>query len=189
MAIISVSLPDKLHTDGGLSGANTRLRVDPGQTGFFAGRMFRMFYEFSIAAGTTRTIRFTSSKNFILWKLDVEVDAGGIKCENITSATPAGSWSGLPKTARNRMTEVPAPIPVSGMVIETGGTVSGETVVDVLRIRAAANQGNSKSSNVGDSQNDERGLPPGVYYFRMSPLAGVTETSTGVLHMSWEERP
>lgn len=91
MAIISVALPDKLHTDGGLSGANTRLRVDTGQTGFFAGRMFRMFYEFSLAAGATETIRFECTKNFILWQQRVDIDAGGLKVENITTATPSGT--------------------------------------------------------------------------------------------------
>lgn len=189
MAIISVALPDKLHTDGGLSGANTRLRVDTGQTGFFAGRMFRMFYEFSLAAGATETIRFECTKNFILWQQRVDIDAGGLKVENITTATPSGTWAvGIPKTARNRMTEVHEPV-TSAMTITRGGTVTGATIVDVMRIRAAVNQGNQSSSNVGESQSDERGFPPGTYYLRLSALPGVTETTTGVLRMSWEERP
>lgn len=179
--------PSDLLTDGGF-GPNRRLRVDTGQTGFFAGRMFRMFREFSIAAGATEIIRFECTKNFILWQQRVDIDAGGLKVENITAATPSGTWAtGIPKTARNRMTEVPAPV-TSGMTITIGGTITAPTVVDVIRVRAAVNQGNQSSSNVGESQSDERGFPPGTYYLRLSALTGVTETTTGVLRMSWEER-
>lgn len=178
--------PSDLLTDGGF-GSNRRLRVDSGQTGFFAGRMFRMFREFSLAAGATEVIRFECTKNFILWQQRVDIDAGGLKVENITTAPPAGSWSGLPKTARNRMTEVATPV-TSGMTITTGGTITAATVVDVMRIRASVNQGNQSSSNVGESQSDERGFPPGTYYLRLSALPGVTETTTGVLRLSWEER-
>lgn len=85
------------------------------------------------------------------------------------------------------MTEVTEPV-TSAMTITRGGTVTGATIVDVMRIRAAVNQGNQSSSNVGESQSDERGLPPGTYYLRLSALPGVTETTTGVLRMAWEER-
>lgn len=180
--------PSELLTDGGF-GPNARVRVDPGQTGFFAGRMFRMFREFSLAAGATEVIRFECTKNFILWQQRVDIDAGGLKVENITTATASGTWAtGIPKTARNRMTEVIAPV-TSAMTITMGGTITASTVVDVMRIRAAVNQGNQSSSNVGESQSDERGFPPGTYYLKMSALPDVTETTTGVLRLSWEERP
>lgn len=180
--------PSELLTDGGF-GPNARFRVDPGQTGFFAGRMFRMFREFSLAAGATEVIRFECTKNFILWQQRVDIDAGGLKVENITTATASGTWAtGIPKTARNRMTEVISPV-TSAMTITMGGTITASTVVDVMRIRAAVNQGNQSSSNVGESQSDERGFPPGTYYLRMSALPDVTETTTGVLRLSWEERP
>lgn len=45
-----VSLPLDLMTDGG-DGQNRRLRVDDGQTGFFAGREFRMYREFTGSLG------------------------------------------------------------------------------------------------------------------------------------------
>ena len=50
------------------AGASQRLRVDPGQTGFFAGRMFRSYTEQVLpAAGSPVSFRFTSPVDFILW--------------------------------------------------------------------------------------------------------------------------
>lgn len=191
MAIISVALPDKLHTDGGLSGANARIRVDPGQTGFFAGRMFRSLHEFNIPASGSLTLRFVSTVNFILWGQRIEIDAGAVRIENIIGGTASGTWNAMsvPPIGRNRMTEVPnyPAVPVTNITATQGGTVAGGSVVDILRIRAAANQGVSHSSNVGPGQEDERGLPPGAYFIKLTSLTS-TEASTGVCYLSWEER-
>ena len=50
-------------------GPAQRMRVDPGQTGFFAGRMFRSYLEQIIpVAGPAVSARFTSPVDFILWQ-------------------------------------------------------------------------------------------------------------------------
>lgn len=184
----TVMLPSKLFTDGGF-GPNARLRIDPGQTGFFTGRMFRTFYEFNIPAAGTLNLLFQSPINFILWGQQVEIDQGGIKVENITNPTTGGVFTQLPLIGRNRMTEAPQPLYVSQMQCGQGGTLTGGTVVDVLRLRTTPNQGNSHSSNIVNGQDDERGIPPGSYGVRISALAGVSEASLGTIHFTWEERP
>lgn len=180
--------PSDLLTDGGF-GKNRRLRVDPGQTGFFSGHMFRTFHEFSIAAGGTLNILFQSPINFILWGQQVEIDQGAVKVENITSPTISGTWTALPNIGRNRMTEAPQPLYVSQMVCQQGGTLTAGTIVDAIRLRTAPNQGNSHSSNIVNGQDSERGVPAGNYGVRISALAGISEASLGTIHFTWEERP
>lgn len=183
----TVAFPSQFYTDGGF-GPNARLRVDPGQTGFFAGRMFRTFHEFNIAAGGTLNILFQSPINFILWGQTVEIDQGAIKVENITGPTIGGVFTELPLIGRNRMTEAPQPLYTSQMQCGQGGTLTGGTVVDAIRLRTAQNQGTSRSSNIVNGQDSERGIPPGNYGVRLSALSGITEASLGTIHFTWEER-
>lgn len=181
--------PSQLLTDGGF-GQNSRIRVDQGQTGFFSGHMFRSFHEFSIPAGESLNLIFQSPVNFIVSSLRVELDQGGLKVENVTNPSlDVVPWTELPEIPRNRMTEVPQPAPAPRVQMGFGGTFTGGTVVDVLRIRTTQNQGNSHSSSLVGGADSERGLPPGNYIVRMTALEGVTEASTGVISMSWEERP
>lgn len=177
-----------LLTDGGF-GVNRRIRVDPGQTGFFAGRMFRTFYEFNIPTAGSLNLLFQTPINFILWSQQIDIDAGGIKVENITNPTPGGVFTELPVIGRNRMTEAPQPLYVSQMQCGQGGTFTGGTIVDSLRLRTAANQGNSHSSNIVGGQDSERGIPPGTYGIRLTPLSGIAEATLGTIHVMWEERP
>ena len=181
--------PLRFQTDGG--GPSARMRVDPGQTGFFAGRMFRTFYEFNIPAGGTLNIIFQSPINFILWGQTVEIDQGAIKVENILEPTIGGVFTELPLIGRNRMSEVPQPPYIPRMQCGQGGTLTyGPTqVVDVIRLRTAQNQGTSRSSNVVNGQDSERGIPPGNHGVRLSALAGITEATLGTIHFTWEERP
>ena len=56
--------PLKMLTDD--NGEYARLRVDVGQTGFFAGREARTFYQFEIASGATQVIKVVSATDTIL---------------------------------------------------------------------------------------------------------------------------
>jgi len=177
-----------LLTDGGF-GVNRRIRVDSGQTGFFAGRMFRTFHEFSIPAAGSLNPLFQMPINFILWSQQIEIDAGGIKVENIINPTIAGVFTELPVIGRNRMTEAPQPLYASQMQCGQGGTLTGGTVVDSLRLRTTTNQGSSHSSNIVNGQDDERGVPSGAYGIRLTALSGISEATLGTIHVMWEERP
>lgn len=186
--VATAAPPSNLMTDGGF-GLNARLRVDTGQTGFFAGKMFRTFYEFNIPSDGSLTILFQSPINFILWNQQIEIDQGAIKVENITGPTIGGTFTELPRIGRNRMTEAPQPLYASQMQCGFGGTLTGGTVVDVIRLRTNPNQGNSRSSNIVNGQDSERGIPPGNYGVRLTPLTGITEATLGTIHFDWEERP
>lgn len=190
---VSQVVPRKLLTDK--DGASARIRVDPGQTGFFAGRMFRTYREFVIpVAGPEASFRFTSLVDFILWSQKLDITQGALRAEVfVNPATSPGPWTAGPVIGVNRMAERPQPYYVSSTVVEfssAAGAFTGGTPVDLLLLRSAANQGNSSSQNAGGEQT-ERGLPAGVYYIRLSTLTGgvaVTDNAQGVFAVAWEER-
>jgi hypothetical protein len=64
-------------TDG--DGDFSRLRVDVGQTGFFAGREARTFYEFTIASGATQVIKVVAPVNTIVQMFSVELELAHTK--------------------------------------------------------------------------------------------------------------
>lgn len=177
------------------AGPAKRIRVDPGQTGFFAGRFFRSYLESVIpVAGPAVSARLTSPIDFILWSQVLTLTQGAIRCEVFPLATgvvPSGSWTALPSIGVNRMSERPA---YNGaqyapqVTVETGGAFTGGVASDLLLIRAAGQNG--QASNVGTSQS-ERGLPAGTYYIRFSTLTGgltVNDAAQMVYAIEWEER-
>lgn len=190
---IDVNLPNALITGGGIAGISPRIRVDPGQTGFFAGRMFRTYIETVIpVAGPAVSFRFTCSKDFILWTQLLELTQGALRLEIFTGAvTPSGSWTQLPIIGINRMGERPTPFYAPVATAETGGSFTGGTPVDLILIRSGSNQGSNSSQNTG-GERSERGLPAGVYYGRLSTLTGgvtVTDAAQAIYSLAWEERP
>lgn len=70
------------------------------------------------------------------------------------------------------------------VVLTAGGTHTGGTELDVVRLKTASN--NTQVSTVGDTEGDERGISPGTYYFRLTSLSA--EAVTGTLHLAWEQR-
>jgi hypothetical protein len=190
---IDVNLPQALITGGGIAGISPRLRVDSGQTGFFAGRMFRAFLDGVIpTAGPSVQFRFTATKDFILWSQNLDLTQGALQLEVFTGATPSGTWVNVPLIGVNRMGERPTPFYAPTSIIETsvGGTgnFTGGTRVDVMKIRASA--ANNTANNVGGSFS-ERGLPAGTYYGRLSTLTGgltVNDAAQYIYQIMFEER-
>lgn len=174
-----VSLPLDLITDGG-DGPNRRLRVDDGQTGFFAGREFRMYREFSPAV----VIKAVVPINVILWDISISLTAGEARIETVAGGTEGGSFSEtIPIFPRNTMSERPTPIYTPQVVLTAGGTHTGGTVLDVLLNKTGDNA--NFAASVGAASSDERGIGAGTYYFRVT----TTGTTAGIIKARWEERP
>ena len=177
--------PFDLYTDGG-DGPNRRLRVDVGQTGFFAGREARTFREFSIAAGQTLVLKIVVPTDAILAEQSIELDSGSIRITNTTGGTPGGTFSEtLPVINKNNMSERPLPLYVPQIVFTAGGTHTGGFVFDIHRVVAAT--ATAQQSTVGNVVGDERGVAAGTYYVRYENFG--TGTATGTLWFIWEERP
>jgi hypothetical protein len=176
--------PFDLLTDGG-DGPNRRLRVDIGQTGFFAGREFRTFREFSIAAGQTLVLKIVVPINAILSEQSVELDAGSIRITNASGGTPGGSFAEtLPVIGKNNMSERPLPLYTPQIVFTAGGTHTGGFIFDIHRVVAAT--ATAQQSTVGNIIGDERGVAAGTYYVRYENFG--SGAATGTLWFFWEER-
>lgn len=179
--------PIELLSDDG--GPSMRLRVDPGQTGFFAGKMFRAYVEAVIpTAGPAVSFRFTCPKDFILWSQSLDLTQGALRFEVFTGAVSAGSWVQRPVIGVNRMVSRPAPYYAPTATFETGGTFTGGMAVDLMLLRASA--ANNNANNVGGDVS-ERGLPAGIYHGRFTTLAGgltVNDAAQMVYSILWEER-
>lgn len=172
--------PDSLNS-------RPRLRVDIGQTSFFEGREFRTFYEYSIAAGATVVFKFVSPVNFILNRQELNIDDGKVRLSVVaTGGTEGGTFStALPVIGRNRMSERPTPNYASQVTVSTGGTHTGGTEVEVIRL--VTSNATAQQISVGSSVSDERGLPAGTYYVRINNFG--SGAATGTYNISWEERP
>lgn len=178
-----------LLTDGGF-GSSRRIRVDQGRTWFFAGRMFRSFLDAGVpVGGPPLSFRLTSPVDFILWSNEIVLTQGAVKLELFTKATPSGTWTQAPIIGVNRMLSRSQPYYVSTVTLESGGSFTGGTLVDPIPVRTPG--GNQNADNVGGSSS-ERGLPPGVYYGRISTLTGrlnVNDDARFTYKPMWEERP
>lgn len=171
-----------LLTDGGF-GPNRRLRVDVAQTGFFAGREFRTFKEWTVATTATYVIKAVVPVNIILFNLSISLDEGSARIETLAGGTEGGVFGEtLPIFGRNTMSDRPAPFYAPVVVLTAGGTLTGGTLLDPLRAKTDANT--NQAFSVGASNGDERGVGLGTYYFRVTLTGAI-----GVFKAWWEERP
>lgn len=181
----TASPPLRLLTDDG-TGPNARLRVDVGQTGFFAGREFRTFREFNIAAGQTLVLKIVVPINAILLEQSMELDSGNVRITNAASGTEGGTFSEtLPIIGKNNMTERPLPLYTPQIVFTAGGTHTGGFIFDIHRVVAAT--ATAQQSTVGNIIGDERGIAANTYYVRYENFG--SGPATGTFWFFWEERP
>lgn len=176
--------PFDLLTDGG-DGPNRRLRVDVGQTGFFGGREFRTFKELDIANGTTYVVKAVIPVDVILFGLELVLDQGFARVSSAVGGTAGGSFSEtLPVIPRNAMSERPLPLYTPQVVLTAGGTHSGGTELDVIRLKVENATG--AQASVGNGEQDERGVAAATYYIRIANVG--SGSVTGTFKARWEER-
>jgi hypothetical protein len=160
------------------------VRVDVGQTGFFAGREFRTFYEFSIPSGQTRVIKVVTPVDTIVQTFGAELDLAELRIELRAGGTEGGTFAtALPSLPANGMSTSSG---YAGQVtMRTGGTHTGGTVYDLLTLYSGANA--NKAVALSASENLPQGFPAGTYYISLQNTDGAT--ATGIFRARWEERP
>lgn len=174
--------PKVLMTDG--DGPYARMRVDVGQTGFFAGREFRTFYEFSIASGSTAVIKVVAPVNTIVQTFGAELDLAELRVELRAGGTEGGTFStALPVIPVNSMTT--ASDYTAQVTMQTGGTHTGGIVYDLLKLYSGANVNKAVASTA--TEDLPQGFSAGVYYITLQNTDGAT--ATGIFRARWEERP
>lgn len=185
--------PFDLLTDGG-DGAARRLRVDSGQTGFFARRLWSLNYEFASAnpiAATPLVFRFTMPVNFIIHAHSLSLDQGGLTLRTYSAAqgTAGGTFSTThTPVSDNAMTE--HSVYAFQTQIASGGTFTpnaGQVPITPLRVRTA--NATAQQSSVGGEAVSEKGRAAGTYYAVLSRMTGVAGDCTGVYTIEIEERP
>lgn len=173
--------PPVLLTDG--QGPNQRLRVDVGQTGFFSGREFRSFKEWSVATTETYIVKYVSPVDVIIFEAIANGEAGSIRIENVFGGTEGGTFSEvLPIYSTNGMSEKPQPPYAAQVSLTAGGTLTGGLTTDVVRVKTSDNS--NFGGSIGGNFGAERGAPPVSAYFRFTLTAFI-----GTFKWRWEERP
>lgn len=168
--------PAKLMTDS--DGSYSRLRVDPGQTSFWAGKEFRTFQEFSIPALSMVTVRATVGVDIVLHSTSINVDSGTVMMSLFAGGTANGPWTSMPVLRKNNMSS--APVRSANVIMDYDGGHTGGTKLDTTIVSAG------KTSSVGAEESSERGVPAGVYYYRIENLGN--QAATCVFSGWWEER-
>lgn len=171
-----------------------RVRVDVAQTSFFEGREFRTFKELNVAAGATYVIKAVVPLNIILFGLEVNLDSGFLRLGTYAGGTEGGTFSEtLPIFGANNMSggndhrnDYNGGIYAAQTVLTAGGTHTGGTELDVIRLKVAGIS--QQASSVGSGATDERGVGTNTYYFRLLNLSG-SDAITGTFSARWEERP
>jgi hypothetical protein len=175
--------PKVLMTDG--DGQYARLKVDVGQTGFFAGREFRTLYDFTLAEGATFVLRAETSVDVVLYDFTVDLELGDIEVELVGGGTEGGAFSiVLPIQKTNNMTT--ASDYIGNVAMTASGTHTGGTTFDKFRILVGDNL--SKTGTKTASEEYPIGFAPGVYYVKLKNLAG-NKQAKGIFRARWEERP
>lgn len=168
-----------------------RLQVDVGNTGFFDGREFRYFREFSIPTGGSLFIRVTVPELGIILRLQsLTVDTGAVRFRawrdaTVTGATwtePASPSSGI--FANNNLPSAPEYTRLTVIEESVVGTISGGAVAEVKRVRSAG--ATAQRTSVGSQFQGERGIGAGSYILQLENLQN--ETSTGTYDLIFEER-
>lgn len=184
--------PDDLLTDN--NGQARRIRVDQGSTGFFAGREFRTFYEYSLAANASMYFKVSCPVDFIVDGLGIQVDVGEVALEAwaAPTAVTATFAETLPNFGANRMNARPKDsggnyyAPQLTIKRETGaGTFTGGTKLDVISSKTTGNSNQASTQDAAVA--GERGLPSGDVYLKLTNRTNAT--ASGVMRARWEERP
>lgn len=174
--------PKVLMSDN--DGTHARLRVENGQTGFFAGREVFMFHEFSLPTATSQVIKVVSPINTLVQRFTAELDLASLRVELVYGGTEGGTFNtAIPVRRTNTMTTAENYTPQVTMHI--GGTHTGGTVVDVLTLISGDKL--QKSTAVTASEEYPLGFPAGTYYIRL--INTDSATATCIFRARWEERP
>ena len=161
------------------------MRVDVGQTGFFAGREFFTFHEFSIPSGESITIRATALTDVHLQRFIVDLWTAELRIEFVAGGTSSGTYNVDLPVLRSNMTSTIDATYNAQTTLDTGGTFTGGTLIDVIQLYAVSNP--AKGSAVEGGGDAVLGFGIGIYHIKLININSVN--ANGVFKARWEERP
>lgn len=155
--------------------------LDRSLKGFNEGRTFRTFKELSLAAGAVYTIQIVVPVPTLLQAATLGIESSTVKLETLAGATAAGTYA---ETLPGIKLNLTVPTAYTKQVVMTaGGTATGGTVIDVVRLKADTNVG--RATSIINSDNEIRGIAVGTYFWRITNSG--TDPLTGVFKAVWEE--
>lgn len=171
-----------------------RLHVEDADTGFYEGREFRAFKELNIPGSGSLVLKVIVPINLILKVVRPDIDSGHLRLATVVGGTEGGTFTALPSIfGKNNMSpgvdhrnDFAGGIYVRQVTISEGGTHTGGTELDIVRVKTAANAQQGGGESV--SADAPRGIAANTYYFRLTNLSA-TDAVTGTLKAEWEERP
>lgn len=172
--------PKVLMTDG--DGPYARVRVDVGQTGFFAGREFMAFHEYSIATGASVAVRAIAGVDVLLEQFHLDNWTGDVRLELRSGSTVTSPFVNDIPVRRTNQTDGVDLTYTTQVDMDNGGVVTGGTLLDVFQLTSG-----NKSDSVSGGSQDPIGMPAGTYYIVIQNIGN--QTATGVFKARWEERP
>lgn len=160
-----------------------RIRVDVAQTGFFEGREFYTFQEFTIPSLAEIAIRATTPIDVILFESSLSVEAGTVRVELYSGGTAAGTFTPMPILPKNAMSTAPSYTPQVQMAYN--GAHSGGQLVDLIIVASSGTLNKQVTSGGGVSS--ERGFGAGTYYYVLTNTSN--QDAACIFSAWWEERP
>lgn len=148
---------------------------------FKSGKTFRTFLELAVPSNGVQVIKIVLPVPVYFRKFDIAVDASTIKIETVVGGTEGGSYSTILPGIKLNLTQPTAYAPQT--VLSTGGTLTGGSVIDIVRQKTDGNA--TRGSSIIQNDESVRGIAAGTYYWRISNLT--TDVATGTIKAEWEE--
>lgn len=148
--------------------------------GFWQGRQFRMYREFTLTAGQVVTLQWVATEPFLLQHQSLLLVGGDARAVIVTGATPSGTFT--PISTVNPKYRIGID-PVSTVTVSAGGTVTGGTEREVL-LCAASTGGATKSALGETALPSTRGLPATTFY---QTITAGANGATGIYAVEWED--
>lgn len=174
--------PTALLTDN--AGPYARMRVDVGQTGFWAGREGRFVRELTILTGSTYVLKFVCPVNFIIYDTTLELTLSQVKAYLKSGGVAGGTFSDAVQSFKTNLMSTASDYALQA-VVTGGGTHTGGTTYDILEVVSGSNVNKAIVQSTGEDT--PLGFPAGTYYIVLQNTDGAT--ANGTFKMRWEERP
>lgn len=127
----------------------------------------------------------------VIFDLNCQIDSGQLRITLRTGGTEGGTFNTpMPVIPVNTMVDPQdhrlynGLHHVSSLVVATGGTHTGGTILDVIRLKAADNS--NFASAVGSGVQSELGVGPGTRYYVLENIG--SGVCNGVIKSRFEER-
>lgn len=163
-------------------GLHGRIFVDAGNISPPDNKHYFMFHEYSVSSNGTEVVKVVITGDTVMESFIIKVMAGTARVEIVSGGTEGGTFSqSVPVFPTNTMSTA-APR-ASTTTVQSGGTVTGGTTLDLFLVNTGDNAHQSVGVSVGETF--QIGFPAGTYYIRVTNTDN--SASSGLIKALWHE--